>query len=354
MKRIGRLFGVFAVTLALQPGLEARAQSGPLVPGTGKLIDFVGDQLEDPNWSFIHNHPKSSKENDEQVRFPRGESANGRWCEGPERGQPDQMEIVSTPAGGLSGSNYALRVSTLHSGVPGYRNFKVEQDDLVVDSVARIGVIPIAEAPSCVVRVYLPPAEEWENRTGPHFGFRTQVTTTKLTTSSNRGGLFRMAPQTVRELEPYWPGIWIHFRSKTDKNVDEDSAFLTVRGNGRGYDIKSREIPKEQFGWWTMGMSYTPDGQVHFYAKPGVGALTADDHLTSQFPYSYRAQKFENMFFNFCNTNDGKTWSTPFVIDQPELYVLRSSRIESIVQRKQQQMNRQAQQTRQKNRAAQR
>ena len=96
-----------------------------------------------------------------------------------------------------------------------------------------------------------------------------------------------------------------------------------------------REIPVEDFGWWTFGMSYTGDGQVHFYAKKGVENLTAADHLASKFPYSYQAEEFETMFFNFCNNNDGKTWSTPFLIDDAQLFVVNSSRIQSIVASKQ-------------------
>ena len=44
------------------------------------------------------------------------------------------------------------------------------------------------------------------------------------------------------------------------------------------------------------------------------------------------AQHFRTYFFNVCNRNDGKSWSTPFVIDDPKLYVMRSGRVERIVQ----------------------
>ncbi|MEQ8839183.1 MAG: hypothetical protein RID07_20425, partial [Lacipirellulaceae bacterium] len=95
---------------------------------------------------------------------------------------------------------------------------------------------------------------------------------------------------------------------------------------------RAKEI--EQFGWWTFGMSFTPDGSVHYYAKPGIEDLTAADHLDSKYPYSYHARSFRTFFFNSCNYNDGKTWSTPFIIDDPTLYVVNSRRVESIVARK--------------------
>jgi hypothetical protein len=83
-------------------------------------------------------------------------------------------------------------------------------------------------------------------------------------------------------------------------------------------------------------MTLTPDGQVHYYASPGVDPLTAQDYLTSQYPYSFRAERFRTFFFNICNRNDGRTWSTPFVIDDPQLFLVNASRVQSIVDRKEQ------------------
>ena len=302
----------------------------PIVPGTGTRIDYVCDDFEDTSWSFVHKFPKSSREQDENLRSPTGFSTNGLWVEGPERGQPDHMQVVPTPPGGLTGSKYSLLVRTMNSGIPGYNSFDVQQDDIVANSLARIGGVPVGEMPSAVARVYLPPVDEWENRTGPHFGFR--ISTQTVTTSSKSAGFF--GSRTVTENEPYWPGLWIHFRSKGHRGAKEDSAFMTYRGDVRGNDVKCREIPVKEFGWWTMGMSVTPDGMIHYYAKPGVEDLTAADHITSQMPYGFSAQRFRTFFFDVCNRNDGKTWSTPFVIDDPEMYVVNASRVEQVVQRR--------------------
>lgn len=307
--------------------------AGGLVPGTGTWIDYVGDDFEDTSWSFINNFPKSSREQDERLRSPTGKSTNGRWNEGPERGQPDHMKVVSNPAGALPGSNHGLLIRTLNSGIPGYRSNDVQQDDLIANCISRLGTsIPVGDMPSAVVRVYLPPAEDWEDRTGPHFGFRISTSTTVTERAEGRG--FFASSRMETKSEPYWPGIWIHFKSKTSRNVEEDSAFLAYRGNRMGRDIKCREISADEFGWWTFGISATGDGQIHFYAKQGVEDLTAADHITSQFPYSYRAERFRTFFFNACNRNDGKTWSTPFIIDDPQLYVVNSSRVVANVKRK--------------------
>ncbi|MCG8449348.1 MAG: hypothetical protein MI725_07205, partial [Pirellulales bacterium] len=271
------------------------------------------------------------REQDERLRAPTGKSTNGRWKAGPERGQPDVMKVVPTPAGGLPGSNYSLMMRTLKSGIPGTRTFIVQQDDLIANCIGRLGTtISPGDIPNVVARVYLPPVDEWENRTGPHFGFR--ISTSAQVTERSSKGFFSSRSETT--VEPYWPGIWVHFRSKGSRGAKKDSAFLTVRGNSRGRDVRYKEIPVEQFGWWTMGMSVTPNGQIHYYAKPGVEDLTEADYLTSQFPYSYSAQSFRTFFFDVCNRDDGKTWSTPFIIDDPQLYLVNASRVTANVKRK--------------------
>ncbi len=324
-----RTYLILGLGIASVVALQARpAQVQGVIPGTGTQIDYVGDNFENPDWQYVFRGPKSSRENDGQTHMPMGYSTNRRWFEGPERGDPDVLKVIPTPENGLEGSEYALLIRTLHSGVPGHNSYDVQQDDLIVDCVSRLGTaIRPAEQPNCVVRVYLPPPEQWENRSGPQFGFRCGLSTTRR---KPREGLFAFGTEMTNE--PYWPGMWIHFRSETDRNVDKDSAFIKVRGDRLGRDFKVLEI--EKFGWWTLGMSVTADGMVHYYAHPGIEPLTAKDHITSQFPYGFRAEQFRTFFFNICNRNDGRSWSTPFVIDDPELYVVNSSRIDAIVQRK--------------------
>ena len=324
---------LLALSFLLAQPHTAEAARG-LVPGTGTLIDYVGDTFEDTSWSFINNFPKSSREQDERLRSPTGKSTNGRWIEGPERGQPDHLKVVPNPAGGLPGSQYGLMMRTLNSGIPGYRSNDVQQDDLIANCISRLGMsIPVRDMPSTVVRVYLPPAEQWENRSGPHFGFRISTSTTVTERSESRG--FFSSSRMETKSEPYWPGIWINFKSETSRNVEEDSAFLTIRGDRRGRDIRMKVIPADQFGWWTFGISATGDGQIHYYAKQGVENLTQEDYITSQFPYSYHAERFRTFFFDVCNQNNGKSWSTPFIIDDPQLFVVNASRVVANVKGKQ-------------------
>ena len=330
--RLSDIYSVLGTVVAILLTSFPTYGATPVVPGTGTHIFYVGDNFEDEKWGFKHNFPKSSRENDERARSPMGRSLNGRWVEGPERGQPDDMQVVATPPGGLSGSQFSLRIRTLNSGIPGRINYGTEQDDLIMNSINRIGSIPVSEIPNCVVRIFLPPADQWENRSGPHFGIRVALSTKVHDYEDDNR--FRLFSQKVTKWEPYWPGMWVHFRSKTTKTVAEDSALIKVRGNHRGHDFKAKEIPIEQFGWWTFGMSVTVDGQVHYYASPGVDNLTTNDYITSQYPYSFQALNFRTFFFNSCNRNDGQSWSTPFIIDDPQLFVVQAQRIESLVARK--------------------
>ena len=83
----------------------------------------------------------------------------------------------------------------------------------------------------------------------------------------------------------------------------------------------------EQLGWWTLGMSFSPDGVVHYFASPGVDALTPEDHITSQYPYAYRTEWLKTFFFNVCTHDDGKTWSTPWVIDDPQVFFVKREQL---------------------------
>jgi hypothetical protein len=304
------LFGLF---------LCGSLSAAPLVPGTGQKMTQVGDDFEPEEWGFIQNLPKSSEEQDKQQRLPTGRSTNGRWYEGIKRGHPDFMTRVPTPEGGLPGSEGSLLFRTRLSGIPGSRSYSMQQDDLVANIQYRMrGTISVSQSPSCDVRVYLPPFEKWEDRSGSTFGYRIAVQTHAWKTpDSPRGFFFRNTPQYTDEV--YWPGIFIQFRSKTDSRHEEDSAYFTIRGNRRGADFKGPEITET--GWWTLGMSCTPDGQVHYYIRQGVDDLTEADHVTSQYPYSYKAEQFRTFFFNVCNRDDGSTWSTPWIIDDPSLYI---------------------------------
>jgi len=286
--------------------------SAQLVPGTGQKAEYVGDDFEDEKWEFTYNAPKSTENINENQGGYGGISKNERWYEGVKRGEPDYIKRVPTPPDGLPGSKGSLLLMSRDTGIPGRPSYSVQQDDFICDVNYRLsGSIPVSESPNVVVRVFMPPVKKWEQRTGPSFAFRAAVLTTRM----KNGRWIR---------DTYWPGMFIEFESKKTTHRAYDSAYFRIRADENGGDYKGPEITET--GWWTLGMSFTPDGKVHYYAKKGLEPLTAKDRIASHYPYGYRCEHFSTFFFNVCSPDDGHTWSTPWIVDDCELYYLDSPR----------------------------
>lgn len=311
----GMLAGSFA------PSVHAQAHRG-LVPGTGVHLTQVGDDFEDEDWGYVPNNPKSSEDIDEQQRQPLGKSTNGRWYEGVKRGHPDVVKRVPTPEGGLPGSEGSMLMQSLQTGIPGRPSGKMHQDDFICNVQYRLGgPITASQSPSVTTRVFLPPIEEWEQRTGPHFAFRVAIETTIPDPKAN----FLTGNQKKNEI--YWPGFFVELESKKQTGKEHDYAFLRIRSAKNGGDFRGPQI--EVTGWWTMGLSVTPDGMVHYYAHPGIEELTEEDYITSQYPYGYRCERFRTFFYNVINGDNGRTWSTPWIVDDPKVYVLQGAKTAS-------------------------
>jgi hypothetical protein len=250
MKLIFHALALLLCALSLAGNSERAAFAAEaFVPGTGVFLENICDNFEEPSWNYRYNHPKSSHEQDEKQRGPGGRSSNGLWHEGGKRGTPDLVKRVETPSGGIAGSTGSLLFATRNSGIPGRVANSQQQDDLLMLFDRRLGrSIPIAWQPSATVRVYLPSFDTWENRTGPQFGVRCDCT------GRNPDG----------SVETYWPGMFLLFQSETNRNVEQDFAKISVRGDRRGQDIRKVNI-----------------------AEPGCG----------------------------------RTWSTKWVIDDPKIYV---------------------------------
>jgi hypothetical protein len=273
-----------------------------IVPGTGVQITTVGDDFEDPAWQYDYRGNKSSRDLDNQPRLPTGESSNRRWYEGAKHGHPDVVSRISTPPGGLPESQGALLLRSLKSGVPGFVTNEVQQDDFVADVSYRVGQpIPASLCPSVVVRVFFPPMEDWEPRAGPQFAFRCTVDV------DDHG-----------KLKPQWPGMFV-VRDAATRGTEAPPHFR-IRANRQGQDYPS--CPITSLGWWTLGMSLTPDGRIHYFAKPGLGQLTVHDHLASDRPYGSPCRHLKTFFFTVCNLDDGRQWSTPWIVDDPAVHFI--------------------------------
>lgn len=305
-----------ALAAAMAMSAASRASAAPrasaaLVPGTGTPIAQVGDNFEDPNWSYQFKLPKSSYNIDKQIRGPGGASNNGRWAESAKRGQPDVIRRVPTPPGGLVESSGALLLRSRDTGRPGRPSHKGNQDDLLLRIESKIKrYLPVASSPSVVVRVFLPEWKYWENASGASFALRADVDGIR----TGRGST-----------EEYWPGMFIRFVPAT-KSSPTPSAQVSVRARENGGDYTAKQIAET--GWWTLGMSFTPDGRIHYYASPGVDALTPQDHIASHYPYGFRCRHLDTIVFNVANRDAGK-WSTPWIIDDPTVYVVRQGTMQA-------------------------
>jgi len=324
-----KFFAIIWVGLAIMilPATLGSGQSRGFVPGTGTAVEKVGDDFEDPNWSYVPNNPKSTEDINKNQNQPVGRSANGRWYEGVKRGHPDIVRRVETPEGGLPGSQGSLLMQSLYTGIPNRPSGVMHQEDFIGNVQNRMGgPISVNQSPSVTTRVFLPPIEEWEKRSGPQFAFRAALETTPP-----KKPLLNFGPDKEGDDGIYWPGFFLVLESKHQTKKSEDYAYWRIRAARNGGDFKGLQVTTT--GWWTLGMSFTSDGMVHYYAKPGVEDLTTEDYVTSQFPYGYQALRFRSFFYNVVNGDDGKNWTTPWVVDDPTVFVMQGGGMASAPQK---------------------
>lgn len=316
---IGNVARLVAVATLVVGG--ASVLKAQVVPGTGEKLTEVGDDFEDENWSYVPNLPKSSNNIDHQVRYPSGQANNNRWFESLLRGQPDVVERVQTPAGGLPNSKGALKLRSVQTGIPNAPSYKMQQDDFIMNGNNRFGgTIQAMWTPNVVARVYMPPFEQWERRTGSSFGFRIE-TLTHVWKPSFGSKLFKKVGKT-RQLEQAWPGMFVQLNAKGDVLNKEDTAVFVIRANENGNDFVAGPVIREP-GWWTLGMTLSSDGRVHYYATKGTGPLRVTDHIATTMPYGEPNLQMNTVFFNVMNSDNGRTWSTEWIVDDVEVFFVR-------------------------------
>ncbi len=279
------------------------------VPGTGHKIEGLGDDFEDETWSYNPAGQKSSYDIDKNQRLPGGVSRNRLWSEAALRGQPDVVKRIETPPGGIEGSKGSMLLRTLYPGVPGKPSGQVHQDDFLHNTSSKIAgsQMPISWTPNVITRVYMPDFRQWERRQGNSFGFRAGLRATH-----------KHEKEGVVQYEEYWPGFFVYFQPG-DGRTRADSAFVMMRSDERGRDLRGPAVKEST--WYTFGLSFTPEGYVHYFLREGVDALEREDYIASYRPYGYRPRVFETFFYNTVTRDDGRTWSTPWVIDDTWLYV---------------------------------
>jgi hypothetical protein len=184
------------------------------------------------------------------------------------------------------------------------------------------GTVKVDQSPSMTTRVFLPPMEQWEKRNGPHFAFRAAVETTIQETKTK----FIFSSKEEKD-EIYWPGLFILRGTRNENGKVVPYAYFRVRADRNGGDFMGPEI--SQTGWWTLGLSFTPDGLTHYFARPGVEELTREDYIATAMPYGYRCEEVRSFFYNVVNGDNGRDWTTDWIIDDPKFYVAKPTRTAS-------------------------
>ena len=121
------------------------------------------------------------------------------------------------------------------------------------------------------------------------------------------------------ETEPYWPGIFVNYKRPADRRKNEAPAFWVIRASNPGGDYQ--QTPIKESGWYTLGMSFTGDGMIHYYIHKGGEDLTAADRVASQFPVQLSMLVLHRRLLRLFGSNDGQNWTTGWVIDDPAVFL---------------------------------
>ena len=292
--------------------------------------------------------PGSSSTATPRARASRTNASAARWAsrpttagtKAPSAASPTRSKSIPTPPAACAGSQQALLLRTLNSGIPGYalqRRPAGRPDRQLPRTPPRRHPRrrtpqlhrPRLPAAGRAVGTALRPAVRLPRQ--PVDGHHRRKTT----------GFFSSGSST--EVEPYWPGMWIHFRANAHQEHQGRHGLHRRPRRPHGPRLpRPRDRPSSAGGRSACRSPPT----AWCTTTPAPASTSSPPPTTSRrsIPYSYTARDFRTYFFDVCNRNDGRTWSTPFVIDDPKLYVVRTPAAStSIVQRQEQQAVRNAQ-----------
>ncbi|MEZ5951360.1 MAG: hypothetical protein R3C12_19520 [Planctomycetaceae bacterium] len=144
-----------------------------------------------------------------------------------------------------------MAIKSKSTGIPGRLTNEQQQDDLLINTrPVPVSWLPQLRGPRLsptvrgMGRPHRVPLRDSCRLTHHHHGrrriahYRSSVKGGRNTRGGLFGKLFRTA--MVEKVEPYWPGMFIQFHSKTDPKHDRDSAMIVVRGDSRGMSSPDR------------------------------------------------------------------------------------------------------------------
>lgn len=261
--------------------LESRADEvyTPLsILGRTNRLAPLCDDFEDSNWHI--------------EGLWRGGNPSGR-------GTPELITRVTTPLGGKVGSTGALEIRT--NSIDSDES-PDQEDFLTAEYTPRLGRrLTLADQPVFLVRVWLPPFNQW----GAYyrFGFRHEY--------------FLMNGSKT------YSSIFLEYKKRAGPKP-----VVIIRIDKNEYANPNWVIDRD--GWWTLAVGFDEKGVDYFYAYPGLGIPTGkekifdggqirggDDTSIDYFNYSF----FSLMYLPTGNA------SPPIVIDDYETWGVRPTTV---------------------------
>jgi hypothetical protein len=277
--------------VSLLLSILARSAEPEGVLGRTLRLEPLCDDFEDADWAWDAAANRDT---------------HSRW-QGSFRGAPKRLARVAPPTDGVPGSSGALALRT-----EGDQDAHPNQDDLINrDYAGRLGrALTRADQPVFRVRVWLPPFAEWTRGTS-NLGFRHEARSVSLVSPQNTVGY-------------YYPSIWLRDVPPAQAPAAHGPRWVVRIGTGVAADEDAGPIP--QPGWWTLALAFDEQGLGHYYARPGIGPLTAEHRIwdTTRFRPTQGANPAMDSvaygFFSLGYPADGRL--TPaFVVDDYEVWV---------------------------------
>jgi hypothetical protein len=273
-----------------------------LIPGSGTPIE-------------VCDFERSSEHAEDVYDYGAGRTGTGYGLCGSLRGVPENIVASPPQPGALPGSRRALyferedrarsrfyeenpeAVGTQVYGVPDEEN----QDDFLL----RAGRFVASDGLSITVRYFV------DLNRDAYCSFALRST-----------GWFTDG----REHQRIYPAVWLYSADDGTGAFRDLRAFLRVADfstGDRGFYKRDLllDLPDKE-GWWTLGLAFSHDGDVHYFASPGSDELTPADYLTSGSVVAPGYWFVENLdavvmisTSNFCRSNPIQT------MDDIQVYV---------------------------------
>lgn len=237
------------------------------IPGTGDIVQKLDFEKEVEGESdFSYNH---------------GWAGQGYGLTGTQRGAPESIKVVHTPSSNVFSGKKSLQFyshnrnsqwrTDHHTTGTEYDNpDKEQQDDFFMPIIKKQGEKGwvATDTPAVLMHIYT----EGISSTDEH-----QYTSLRMPIVSKINRKYK-----GKNVRPWWPGIWIYQKPSSNKYIIK---LRRPASSSMDVPFNFPEAKKiQESTWWTLGLSITPDGNIHYFLTDSyVKNLTMKHYLTSSF-----------------------------------------------------------------------